>query len=287
MKRLIDLQRHSALAISGEMRADFVLGCEHSPTSAAGILPGLVEVLEMSQHRASGPESLATVGTRHTLARGRLNVILGGAGLLGGRLRLDTDLFGGRRLELRRAHGLGLDLDHGAHHLPLLGVVLEMSVEPDLQVEAETALRTGELHRDLLLGPGGRALSPGPGGGGQAGHLTGHLPRLPLGLLQRGLGHQGREAHGAVVTPARRLLNLLLLLGDDHHVGLVQADALVPRDVWLSILKSRDESQIVKEALFQINHFPCLDNIDDGLPLLRVHQTAGYEVLQAVLRLVF
>ena len=64
------------------MRADFVLGCEDSATAAAGILPGLVEILEMSQHRAPGPEPLAAVGTRHALARRRLDVILRGAGLL-------------------------------------------------------------------------------------------------------------------------------------------------------------------------------------------------------------
>ena len=153
LKRLQILKRHSALAISREMRADFVLGAEHSPTSSTGILPRLVQILVMSQHRAPGPKSLATFGASHTLSRRRLDVIFWGAGLLIARLRFNTNLLVGGRLG--RGHGLGLDTDHVSHHLPPLGVVLKMSVEPDLQIEAEVALWAWELHRDLLCCPGG------------------------------------------------------------------------------------------------------------------------------------
>ena len=84
------------------MRADFVLGGEYLPASSAGILPGLVEILQVCQHCCPGsdksevsiindqpwkneylPEPLPTLRARDPLAWRRDNMVPGTAGLPG------------------------------------------------------------------------------------------------------------------------------------------------------------------------------------------------------------
>ena len=131
---------------------------------------------------------------------------------------------------------------------------LQVSVEFDLQLEGEAALRTGELHQAPDLHPGRRGLSKPQ-----------HFGLNILGvLLQSCLGHQrGQRYHSANLDIALSLLR--------HLASIIFNHSLLVRLLIIGFWRNIVLPVSVGLAIF--------DDIDNGLPLLLVHQTPRDQII--------